>query len=137
MSLVTIKQASELIGVSVVSLHGKKNTKYSRFRHNTPGKIIMFDIDGYRKQEDLRISLTEKCKLMVEYMVHIENFTYSWIAKSAKVNVQSVASTDYAYPLAIKIVRAIAKLRPFTLIRFDEYYRWKTAPMVGRRVNFK
>ena len=132
MELVSIQEASDRLGISIVSLHGNANTKYEKFRHREEGKKLLFDIQGFEHREALREELREKTKLLVEYLRHIEGMGYGVIAKLAGIDSQNVYSGIYGYGTALKIVRSVAYSLPFHLLRFDEYYGYKTAPIVRR-----
>ena len=134
MRLITIQQASEELGLSIASLHGTNANKYQRFRVKTEdSRVIMFDIDGFLKWQGLKESLKEKSKLLVEYLHFICDMPYSKIAQLAKTNVTTVQALNYGYEIALRIVRQIAYIFPFHLIRFDEYYSWKPAPRITRK----
>ena len=127
---ITIQEASERIGVSIVSLHGYKNTKYQQFRHKPIGaKVVLFDILGYEKQANLMESLKAKAGLFIEYLREIEGITYSDMAILSKTCVSTLSDHSFGEKVALKLVRAFAIQRPYHLKRFDKYYSYKTAPI--------
>lgn len=134
-NLVRIKEASERLGISIVSLHGKKGTKYTPFRHKIDGsKTVMFDIAGFEYRESLKEQLTEKTKLFIEYLYHIEKLNYAEQARVAKIDHQALYALNFGYKFAIKFMRMFALLKPLSIVRFDEYYGWETAAIKRRKL---
>lgn len=127
MRLITIQQAADELGISVVSLHGTNGNQYQDFRHKTENsRVIMFDIDGYLELQNKKESLTEKAKLFVEYLFHIEGMSYVEMAKIANLkNHQQISTCIFGFKYARKFVRAFSIHRPFHIMRFDQYYNWQ------------
>jgi len=125
-NLITLKEAAEVIGISVVAMHGNgKKNKYESFKVRTPERRVqMFDINAYKEREDLKVSLTEQTKLLVEYLYHIEGMAYTMIAKLSKVGVTMIHQLNFGFDNALKIARAIKYLRRFHFKRYHEYYNY-------------
>ena len=108
-----------------MSLYGTKYGRYSDFRYETEGKAVMFDIDGFQKYNDLKVEMTEKTKLFIEYLRHEENMTYAKISTIAKISFQSVSDLKLGYKLALKLCVRFRDLYPFHWRRFHDYYGYK------------
>jgi len=126
MNLITIKEAAEVIGVSVVAMHGKgRQNKYEPFKVRTPERRVqMFDINAYKEREDLKVSLTEQTKLLVEYLYHIEDMAYTTIAKLSGVSISMIHQLNFGFDNALKIAKAVKDLRRFHFARYHEYYNY-------------
>ena len=124
---IPIREAAEVLDLSEASLYGA-NPKYRKyFRPAQPDTRYdsMFDVDGYRREQDLKEELLEKTKLLVEYLYHIEDMSYAYLARKIGVTVQSINSMGYGYNAALKICRFIKDYRKFHWKRFHEYYGWR------------
>lgn len=127
--MITIQEASERIGISVASLHGKENKKYKRFRKNIPSsRVMMFDIKGYEKMEGLNIQLISRVGQLIEYLNKEENMKYSYIAKMTRSHIAAISSLKFGIDVAFRVAKILATQRPFHVQRFDEYYGWKHIP---------
>jgi len=126
MNYITIKEAAEVIGVSVVAMHGNgRKNKYEPFKVRIPDRRVqLFDINAYKDREDLKVSLTEQTKLLVEYLYHIEGMAYTTIAKLSEVGVTMIHQLNFGFDNALKIARAIKDLRRFHFARYHTYYNY-------------
>ena len=122
--MITVNEAARRLELSKVAIyHGKK---YQPFIKRVPGKnTTLFDYKGYTQWQEHCIELTEKTRLLTEYLYHIEKMTYAEIARLADTNIQNIFCCNFGYKVAVKIARAIRQHRPFHWQRFHEYYGWE------------
>jgi hypothetical protein len=124
-SHVPLKEACEVLEITEGAICASK--KYKPFYHKSDPKKrkASFDLKGYRHREDIETQLTEKAKLFVEYLLHIENMTAKQIEIVAKVPNQCIYTHQFSTGMALRLVKAFAIHRPFHLKRFDEFYTWE------------
>ncbi len=122
---IPISIACEKLGVESCTMIN--SAKYNQFykRSDNGTKNASFDMDGYLKYDDIKNTLTEKVKLMVEYLHHIEGISYTKLSVLTGVHVQAIALHTFAYKKALRIALYVREFMPFQFKRFDEYYTWK------------
>ena len=101
--------------------------KYNRFYHKSDKgrRNATFDLDEYLKHEALEEELLEKSKLFVEYLVHIEDRSYTWMAKFSGSSIQTMSQHNFSFDRARQLIKGIALSEPELIKRFDEYYGWR------------
>jgi len=122
---IPIKEATRLLGLEDATslINGKKYKPYYYRREGNSG--AMFDYAAYSKEQDRQTELQEKTKLLIEYLFHIENMSYSKMAKITGLNVQTLSALTFGYSLSVRFLFMIREYYPFHLRRFDEYYDFR------------
>ena len=124
-TFVTLNEAAEILELNPMSLMGTHKNKYSPYKYKQDGNVTMFDIKSFLKNADMEESLTEKTKLLVEYLYHVEGISYTQIAKWVGVTISTIQLINFGYDKAYKICRWFCDNRPFHVKRFDEFYGWE------------
>ena len=138
MSYIRLKEATEILGVSDSSI--PTGAKYKPFyKKKTKGtNESYFDIDGYRKRQSLEEELLAKTKLFVEYLVHIEETQYTFIAEKAQAKSQAISNHQFSLKKALNMLRWFRDYRPSSIKGFDDYYGWshkmKRKPMRSKDI---
>lgn len=124
MAYIRLNEASEMLGIDTASLCvAQKYKPFYKSRKDNMGGAF-FDVSAYLNFEETQFSILEKTKLFVEYLVHEEKYTYSFIATKGQLQVQALHHHSFSVKKAINIAKWFAHYRPFTIQRFDEYYGW-------------
>lgn len=138
MSHVSLKEACNYLDVEDCTIinSAKYNAFYKRSDKGT--KNASFNLSGYLKYRDTMDSLTEKVKLLIEYLHHEEKVSYQSLSNLTGVHVQAIALHTFAYKKALIIAVYVREFMPFHFKRFDEYYDWKQStkePTIKYTVN--
>jgi len=126
MSYISVQLAAEQLDCTVACLF-RDAPKYRPFlRKSTKGNHDAgFNLSGFLEAESLKEELTEKTKLLTEYLHHIEGMKYYEIENISGVTQQSIGTCIFGFDAALKIARAIKKKYPYEFKRFEIYYGWK------------
>lgn len=122
---IRLKTAAEILGVDSSTLVTSNKHKPFHIKSKEGKNESYFDLNGFLRREALEEELKAKSSLFVEYMRHIENITYTQIAKVAKTSIQAIASHNYSLKKAIEMVSWYRDNKPEYIDRFDKYYGWK------------
>ena len=121
---VTCVAAAESLGLNVTTLYGERLAKY-RVYEKEGNRKYLFDIGLYSKDTAYQKDYQAKVNLLVEYLYHIEDVSYSRLAKSINTGVACVHRFNLGYNQSKRLVNAMKKDHPMWLERFKEYYDWK------------
>lgn len=133
--MLRLQQAADKLDVTISALC--TSDKYQPFRHTTDNRrVSFFDVEGYLKKEADLKELLEKTRLFVEYLVHEEELTYSFISKATGIYIQSISAHSFAADKALTLLQWFRDYRPWYLTRFDSFYNWKHI-VTPRQIKFK
>ena len=125
MSHIPLKRASEILGVEDSAIVTSNRYKPFYKKSDKGTRNASFDLQGYLKYEETKETLTEKVKLMVEYLHHIEEVSYMSLSRMTGIHIQAIALLTFGYKNALKLAIYVREFMPFHFKRFDEYYGWR------------
>lgn len=132
-----VKEASEALGVTDGTIVTSAKYKPFYIKAKEGKREAWFDLMGYRKRQEMEESLLRTAQLFIEYLVHEENITYSYMASKCNIKVQALANHQFSVKRAYRLVRWFAVNRPYLIKRFDEYYGWDHKMRLNRQIEFR
>jgi len=118
---VSLQIGAELLGISVNSLH-QKDSRYRRFVHKGKGKMYFFDIDAYRKEVNRQNFLRERFYLLMEYLKHMHDLSYSKISRISGLPTSSMSALLVRADKVEEAIEAIRINNPEYIDDFNEFY---------------
>lgn len=125
--MIPVAIATDILKISSSSIATSKKYKPFYVKASKGNKNAKFDLEGYLKNERMMSELTEKTKLLTEYLHHIENISYGKMGKITKVSANPLKCASYGFNKALLISKAVRIKLPNEWKRFHEYYGWKTS----------
>jgi hypothetical protein len=81
-----------------------------------------FDLQGYIKREDNLSYIQSYLGLFIEYVYHIENVSYTNIAKEAGSHIQIIQAHQYSAFVAIDLFNTLLKNKEHWIDAWLDYY---------------